>query len=194
MDPVQYYSKTLTNAASNLGPWIIFAIIGYVFFMKLPFSVLLKGLQASRPKEAEEDKGPVIDAKKVDDKFRLDEKTYQERLEEARKEKEKQQKRWEEQKKQQQESRQEKKQEKKQGKKKDGPKKAPAQPTAAEELFEINAGESLSKSELKKRYHELLKQNHPDKVAALGADFKKLAEKKTKDINSAYDELKKKAS
>lgn len=163
--------------------------------MKLPFSLLLKGLQENKPKE-EEDKKPVIDAKRVDDKFRLDDKTYQERLEEARKEKERQKKLWEEEKQQKakQEKKQEKKQEQKQEKKTEEPKKTPAKPTLAEELFEINAGESLSKSELKKRYHELLKQNHPDKVAALGADFKKLAEKKTKDINSAYDELKKKAS
>ena len=84
MDPVQYYSTTLTNAAKNLGPWIVFAVIGYLFFMKLPFAVLLKGLQANKPKEEEEQK-PTIESKKVDDKFRLDEKTYQERLEEARK-------------------------------------------------------------------------------------------------------------
>ena len=74
------------------------------------------------------------------------------------------------------------------------PKKAAPKHSNAEEIFEIPEGQVLNKSELKKRYFELLKMNHPDKVASLGNDFKVLAEKKTKAINSAYDELKKKAS
>ncbi len=106
---------------------------------------------------------------------------YQDKLNQAREEKEKQQKRREE--------------EIKHKKKTEGPKKAaPPRNTPAEEIFEIPVGHVLNKSELKKRYFELLKMNHPDKVASLGNDFKVLAEKKTKAINSAYDELKKKAS
>jgi DnaJ like chaperone protein len=52
----------------------------------------------------------------------------------------------------------------------------------------------MTQSDLKKRYFELLKQNHPDRVASMGHDFKKLAEKNTKEINKAYEKLKKKAS
>lgn len=73
-------------------------------------------------------------------------------------------------------------------------KKSTNRPSASEEIFELQSGQLLSKKELKKRYYDLLKMNHPDKVAALGGDFKKLAERKTKEINSAYEELKKKAS
>lgn len=66
--------------------------------------------------------------------------------------------------------------------------------TLAEEVFDLEAGQILSTSELKKRYHDLLRKHHPDKVDALGNDFKKLAEKKTKEINQAYQKLKSKAS
>ena len=63
-----------------------------------------------------------------------------------------------------------------------------------EEIFNIKGGQVFSESELKKRYFELLKQNHPDRVASMGEDFKKLAEKNTKDINDAYEKLKRKDS
>ena len=66
--------------------------------------------------------------------------------------------------------------------------------TPSELLFDLKPGQILNKKFLKKRYHDLLKENHPDKVDMLGSDFKTLAEKKTKEINSAYEELKKKAS
>jgi hypothetical protein len=66
--------------------------------------------------------------------------------------------------------------------------------TPSEILFDLKPGQILNKKVLKKRYYDLLKENHPDKVDSLGSDFKTLAEKKTKEINSAYEELKKKAS
>ena len=65
---------------------------------------------------------------------------------------------------------------------------------SAEEVFGFSPGQIFSKEDLKKRYLELLKQNHPDKVAQLSPDFKKLAEQKTKDINQAYAKLKNKAA
>lgn len=63
-----------------------------------------------------------------------------------------------------------------------------------EEVFNFKTGESFTQAELKKRYFNKLKENHPDRVASMGEDFKKLAEKNTKEINLAYDKLKKKAS
>lgn len=63
-----------------------------------------------------------------------------------------------------------------------------------EAIFKINPGESLSQDELKKRYRELIKANHPDKVASEGTQVRSLAEKKTKEINSAYEALKAKAA
>ena len=73
-------------------------------------------------------------------------------------------------------------------------KKEKSKDISAERIFEFSEGQSFTKEELRKKYHELLRQNHPDKVALLSPDFKKLAEQKTKDINTAYEKLKKKAA
>ncbi len=40
---------------------------------------------------------------------------------------------------------------------------------------------------VRKAYIDLLKQYHPDKVASLGPELKELAERKTQEINAAYD-------
>lgn len=44
---------------------------------------------------------------------------------------------------------------------------------------------------IKKAYRKLSMQYHPDKVAHLGEEFKRVAEEKMKDINKAYDYFKK---
>ena len=88
-----------------------------------------------------------------------------------------------------------KEQPKKEQSKKEPPKRPQIVPDQSpEEVFNLRSGEVITKVELKKRYFELLKQNHPDRVASMGEDFKKLAEKNTKEINKAYDKLKLKAS
>ena len=46
--------------------------------------------------------------------------------------------------------------------------------------------------EIKAAYKNLIKQYHPDKVADLGDEIKKVAEKKSTEINKAYEYLKKK--
>ena len=75
------------------------------------------------------------------------------------------------------------------------PKKpTPAPGFNAEAVFDLKPGETITKGELKKRYYELLKGCHPDKVAALDPEFKKLADKRTKDINMAYEKLKSRAA
>jgi DnaJ-domain-containing protein 1 len=43
--------------------------------------------------------------------------------------------------------------------------------------------------ELATAYRAAIKMNHPDKVAALAAEFKTLAETRTKVINQAYSKL-----
>ncbi len=63
-----------------------------------------------------------------------------------------------------------------------------------EEILGFKPNESFSKEELKKRYFNKLRENHPDRVASMGEDFKKLADKNTKEINKAYDKLKKRAA
>ncbi len=45
---------------------------------------------------------------------------------------------------------------------------------------------------IKKAYRKLSMQYHPDKVAHLGDEFKRVAEEKMKEINAAYDYFKKK--
>jgi len=48
-----------------------------------------------------------------------------------------------------------------------------------------------NKEEVKKAYRKLSMQYHPDKVSHLGDEFKKIAETKMKEINAAYDFIKK---
>ncbi len=52
----------------------------------------------------------------------------------------------------------------------------------------------ISKSHVRKKYLELIAQYHPDKVFDLGEELKILAEIKTKQLNAAYDYMKKKYS
>lgn len=199
MDIVNYYIKTLTAAGGKLLPVGVFLLVGYFLFIKLPFYFMVKVNKENKTGEnLDVKKDPAVENKtqpqSPQDKIKLEQSQYQEKLNQAReereKEKEKQQKRRDEEAKQQQQ-----KQQQQQKKKQEEPKKAtPSKDVPAEEIFEIPVGKVLTKSELKKRYFELLKMNHPDKVASLGQDFKILAEKKTKAINSAYEELKKKAS
>src|SRR5262249_40843142 len=40
-------------------------------------------------------------------------------------------------------------------------------------------------------YHKLARMNHPDRVADLAPEFKELAERRMKEINAAYESLKK---
>ncbi|MFA7420596.1 MAG: J domain-containing protein [Melioribacteraceae bacterium] len=52
----------------------------------------------------------------------------------------------------------------------------------------------VSKTYIRKKYLELIAKYHPDKVFDLGEELKILAEVKTKQINAAYDWMKKKYS
>jgi actin-related protein len=169
MEILNYYIKTLSAVGGKLLPVGVFLLVGYFLFIKLPFYFMVKVNKDNKPKV---DATPEV-ITPPEEKMKLEQKSYQERLAQAREEKERQ---------------------KQKQKQKEEPKKAAPQTSNAEEIFEIPAGQVLNQKELKKRYFELLKQNHPDKVASLGNDFKVLAERKTKAINSAYEELKKKAS
>jgi len=50
----------------------------------------------------------------------------------------------------------------------------------------------VTKATIRKKYIELISQYHPDKVAELGPELIELAEKKTKQINAAYEWFKQK--
>jgi len=55
----------------------------------------------------------------------------------------------------------------------------------------LGVDSSASDDEIKKAYRDMAKKNHPDKVAYLGDDVRKAAEKKFQEINDAYDKIKK---
>jgi DnaJ like chaperone protein len=54
----------------------------------------------------------------------------------------------------------------------------------------LNVGRNASQEEIKKAYRKLAGKYHPDKVAHLGDEFKKLAEERFKEIQEAYQSLK----
>ena len=56
------------------------------------------------------------------------------------------------------------------------------------EILEVN--ENASMDEITNAYKKKIRQYHPDKVESLGSELKKLAEKKSKEINSAYNTAK----
>lgn len=58
------------------------------------------------------------------------------------------------------------------------------------ELFGLQG--KVSHGYIRKKYIELISQYHPDKVAGLGPELIKLAEKKAKEINAAYEWFKQK--
>lgn len=191
MEP-NYYVTTLTNAAIKLGPPLLFIVGGYFIFIKLPFLFLKKNMADQKKKLQEENKGlAVVEEKKYTVK---DYEEFQRKMKQMSGQKEPEKVKVHalpEQKKVEQKTEQKKTEQKKQ----EPPKKpAPPQEQAPEVVLGFKPNESFTKSELKKRYFEKLKENHPDRVASMGEDFKKLAEKNTKEINKAYDKLKNKAA
>ena len=176
MDPIEYYTTTIIRAFKNLAPLVSFILLGYFIFIKLPFLVLKKSLSDQKRKFESEEK-----LQKPEDRYTLE--NYQNfkqrpRLMNTAQNEERR-------------GSSNKKEEKREERKAAGPKIKTKSP---EEVFEMRPGEILSEKELKRRYFELLKQNHPDRVATMGAEFKSLAERNTKEINEAYEVLKRKAS
>jgi hypothetical protein len=55
------------------------------------------------------------------------------------------------------------------------------------EIFGLTS--TASKDEIEARFRELMKQYHPDRVAHLGDELKKLAHEKTLEIQRAYEAL-----
>lgn len=54
----------------------------------------------------------------------------------------------------------------------------------------LNVSPSATPDEIRQSYRTLVSQYHPDKVATLGAELKAVAERKSKEINVAYEEAK----
>jgi DnaJ-domain-containing protein 1 len=62
-------------------------------------------------------------------------------------------------------------------------------PESAAEILSVPP--DASPDQIKMAYHIKMKEFHPDRVSGLGEDVRKLAEIKSKQINLAYDYLKK---
>lgn len=61
------------------------------------------------------------------------------------------------------------------------------QQESASEWFDVlQVSHNASIEEIRAAYKSLIKQYHPDKVETLGEELKALAEKKSKEINTAY--------
>jgi DnaJ like chaperone protein len=69
---------------------------------------------------------------------------------------------------------------------------APRQPDEARYYETLGLKPGASFAEIKTAYRKLSMKYHPDKVGHLGDEFKKVAEDKMKDLNVAYEYLKKK--
>ena len=176
MDPIDYYTTTLIRAFKNLAPLLTFILLGYFIFIKLPFLFLKKSL-GDQKRKLEDD----AEKQKNQERYTLEHyNDFKKRLRVMNTS-------------QTEEKRESssKKEEKRNERKDNRPKFKTKSP---EEVFEIRPGQILSEKELKHRYFELLKQNHPDRVATMGEEFKSLAERNTKEINEAYEALKRKAS
>ena len=63
-----------------------------------------------------------------------------------------------------------------------------SEPESPYDVLGVKPG--ASQEELKKAYRELVSKYHPDKVAHLGDEFRKLAEIRFKQIQQAYQQLK----
>lgn len=182
----QYVVTTFIKAGEKIVPVVVSLVVGYFLFIKLPFWFFRQTLKDIRKMHPEEDNLPKFpEEPKI---MRLEEKIRRD-AEELKKEKAKFQQ--QSQKKQEEPKREERRKEER----KEVPKRPVAEPgPSPESVFDLKPGEKFTQEQLKAKYRELLKQSHPDRVASMGPDFKKLAEKKTKELNDAYDKLKRKAS
>lgn len=52
----------------------------------------------------------------------------------------------------------------------------------------LDVGQTATTDEVSRAYKRKISENHPDKVAQMSAEIRALAERRSKEINAAYDE------
>jgi DnaJ like chaperone protein len=67
---------------------------------------------------------------------------------------------------------------------------APAPDRTAEALATLGLSRGATPEQIKTAWRALSKENHPDRVAHLGEEFRRLAEERMRKINAAYETLK----
>jgi DnaJ-domain-containing protein 1 len=68
------------------------------------------------------------------------------------------------------------------------PRTPPAGNRSPHEVLGVSPGASAE--EIRAAYQKLIQQYHPDRVAGMGLELRELAEQRTKELNAAYDALK----
>lgn len=64
------------------------------------------------------------------------------------------------------------------------------EPRKASPYAVLGVGASASEAEVRKAYRERAQQYHPDKVAHMAPEFREVAERRMKEINEAYESIK----
>jgi hypothetical protein len=72
--------------------------------------------------------------------------------------------------------------------------KSTHQPSEADHWNVLGLSGNITKEDIRKAYRKAMTEYHPDKVASLGPELRALAEKKSKEINAAYNFFKKRYS
>lgn len=54
----------------------------------------------------------------------------------------------------------------------------------------LGVAPTASQNDIRAAYQRLVQENHPDRVATMSQEIRDLAERRTKEINQAYDALK----
>lgn len=74
---------------------------------------------------------------------------------------------------------------------KSAPRKPTNKPRKKRSPHEIlGVPQDASPDDIRKAYQEQVQQYHPDRVAGMGKDLQQLAERRTKELNAAYEHLK----
>jgi len=66
----------------------------------------------------------------------------------------------------------------------------PSAPPAADPYAILGVSSSASNDDVESAYRRLMSEFHPDRVTSAGAEIRELAERRTREANAAWDEIK----